>query len=173
MSTDNLVPDLGSVKRIAEAKGLRGELIARALTAFASNSTSAPRAPTPEELEAWTNANPGVRVPGSKVLANGWRQRLEWDGAAWVNAAGAPSVDDAALITQLGRVSDSLADIAQFLTAAGNVNLVYATYAAAQAGLPGRPPQLVQVTADETNGGQLTAYFWTGSALNWLPTVEG
>lgn len=50
--------------------------------------------------------------------------------------------------------------------------VVYATFALAIAGLVNKGKRLVQITTDETNSNQTTLYWWTGTALQWIPTVE-
>lgn len=49
---------------------------------------------------------------------------------------------------------------------------LYSTYALAIADLVGKRRQFVQITADETNDGLTTLYWWDGTTLNWVVTQE-
>jgi hypothetical protein len=54
--------------------------------------------------------------------------------------------------------------------APGPAFITYTSFAAAEASPPAQPG-FVRVTADETNGGEPTSYFYNGSTFEWLVSV--
>jgi hypothetical protein len=50
--------------------------------------------------------------------------------------------------------------------------VIVATYAEMVSDSVGKSARFYQVTADETNSGETTLYWWNGTKLNWVVTQE-
>lgn len=95
---------------------------------FASTTTDNPRNPTPAELARWEALAPGTPLPGSRLTADGWRQRLTWRSGAW-QAEGPATLD-----------TDLLADIAQSANEALALTGINPAYISETTANPGAAP---------------------------------
>ena len=91
----------------------------------------------------------------------------DWTTANPVLAAGELGVE---LDTNRYKIGNGTSTWGALPYASSPALVTYATYAAAIAAPPTQPGY-VRVTADETNGGFGTNYFYNGSTFEWLVSV--
>jgi propanediol dehydratase small subunit len=106
--------------------------------------------------------NAAVIAEGLRVTAENTRDQSE-DGRITAENA-REQAEDARIIAESLRVTAENARASNFRT--------YATFAALSADITGKAACEVRVTADETQGGDLGRYAWSGTKLYWMPMQE-